>query len=137
MKTKALLLLITSTLITVFSSCEKDVATTLNNDPNTLLVCGTKDPLNNLKWLSDEMRLRNFSSEEAKMKLNGVVLFDYKGNQVIEVQCSVCSSTNIHQYYCDGTKLDFVSTDENVKRYNDYVLNRKEIKILYGTKIWK
>ena len=132
MKTKALLLLMTSLLVATFLACEKDVSTTLDNDPNTLLVCGTKDPVKDLKWLSNEMKLLTGGPE-----LNGIVLFEYKGNQVIEVQCSVCSSLNLHQYYCDGTKLDFESTDENYKLYKDYTLNRKQIKILYGTKIWK
>lgn len=39
---------------------------------------------------------------------------------------------NIHQYYCDGTKLDFESTSKNVKLYKEYVLNRKGIGVLYG-----
>jgi hypothetical protein len=134
MKKKSILLLIISTLITAFLSCKKDIAVaeTLDNAPNTLTVCGTTNPLNDLKWLSDEMKILTGGS-----KMNGIVLFEYKGNQVIEVQCSVCSSLNIHQYYCDGTKLDFVSSNENYKQYNDYVLNRKKIKILYGTEIWK
>ena len=136
MKTKALLLLMTSMSLATFLSCEKDINTTLSEDPNTMIVCGTKDPLNDLKWLSDEMKLWNFNLEKAKTA-NGVILFEYKGNRIIEVQCSLYSSTNIHQYYCDGTQLDFVSTSEKYKEYNDYVLNRKEIKILYGTKIWR
>ena len=123
---------LTSILIIAFLSCKQDIATTLDNDPNTIIICGTKDPIRDLKWLSDEMKLLTGGPE-----MNGIVLFEYKNNKVIEIQCSVCSSLNIHQYYCDGTKLDFVSTDENYKQYNDYVLNRKQIKILYGTKIWK
>ncbi len=137
MKSKTFLLLMAVVLVITFLSCEKDISTTLNENPNITIVCGTKDPLNDLKWLSDEMKLWNFSSEEAKMKLNGIVLFEYKGNQVIEVQCSVCSSLNIHQYYCDGAKLDFVTSPNSRARYDDYILKRKEIKILYGTKIWK
>lgn len=132
MKTKILLLLMAVVLVTTFLSCEKDISTTLNEDPNTTIVCGTKDPLNDLKWLSDQMKLLTGGS-----KLNGIVLFEYKSNQVIEVQCSVCSSLNIHQYNCDGTKLDFVTSPNSRARYDDYILKRKEIKILYGTKIWR
>ena len=136
MKTKILLLLMMIILVTTFLSCEKDVATTLDNDPNIILVCGTKDPLNDLKWLSDEMKLYGYYGIYGE-KLSGIVLFEYKGNKVIEVQCGTCSSTNIHQHYCDGTKLDFVSTDEKVKQFKDYRINRKKIKILYGTEIWR
>ena len=131
MKTKTLLLLMTTVLVTTFLSCKKDVATTLDKDPDPMLVCGTKDPLNELKWLSDEMKLWNFDLEKAKIA-NGVILFEYKGKNIIEVQCSFCSSTNLHQYYCDGTKLDFTNPDN----FRDYRTNRKKIKILYGTEIW-
>ena len=131
MKTKALLLLVTSMSLTTFLSCEKDINTPLSEAPNTMTVCGTKDPVNDLKWLSDKVKLLTGGPQ-----LNGVVLYDYKNDKVIELQCSVCSSLNIHQYYCDGTKLDFESTSEKYKEYNNYVLNRKEIKILYGTKVW-
>ncbi len=136
MKTKILLLLMASMLVTTFLSCKKDIATTLDNNPDPVLVCNTKDPLNDLKWLSDEMKLHGYYWENGE-KLNGVILFEYKGSKVIEVQCGLCSSTNIHQHYCDGTKLDFVSTDENVKQFKDYRANRKKIKILYGTEIWR
>ncbi len=132
MKTKILLLLMISTTVASFLSCKRDTITALDNDPNTMIICGTKDPLNELKWLSNEMKHLDGGSG-----LNGIVLFEYKNNQVIEIQCSLCSSTNIHQYYCDGTKLDFISTTENVNRFKDYIANRKKIKILYGTEVWR
>lgn len=132
MKTKILLLLMTSMLTVAFLSCEKNVAPTLDNDTNTILVCGTKDPLNDLKWLYDKMKLWNTDLEKAKIA-NGVILFEYKGNKIIEVQGSLYSSTNLHQHYCDGTKLDFSNSDN----FRDYRTNRKKIKILYGTEIWR
>ena len=131
MKTKTFLLLITSMLITTLLSCKKDIATTLDKDPDPILVCNVKDPINDLKWLYDEMKLWNFDLEKAKIA-NGVILFEYKGNKIIEVQGSTYSSTNIHQHYCDGTKLDFANPDN----FRDYRTNRKKIKILYGTEIW-
>ena len=131
MRTKTVLLIMTSMLIVTFLSCKKDIDMTLDNDPNPILVCGTKDPLNDLKWLSDEMKLFGYYGEYGK-KMNGVVLFEYKSDKVIEIQCSVCSSTNIHQYFCDGTKLNLLKPND----FNDYLKNRKEIKVLYGTKIW-
>jgi hypothetical protein len=131
MKTKTLLLSVISMLVTTFLSCEKDVATTLDNDPNSILVCGTKDPIKDLKWLSDEMKLWSTDLEKAKIA-NGVILFEYKGSKIIEVQGSLYSSTNLHQYNCDGTKLDFTNPDN----FRDYRANRKKIKIIYGTEIW-
>lgn len=131
MKTKAFLLLIAVILVTTFLSCEKDISNTLNENPNTTIVCGTKDPLNDLKWLSDEMKLWNTDLEKAKIA-NGIILFEYGGNKIIEVQGSTYSSTNFHQHYCDGTKLDFT----NPANFRDYRTNRKKIKILYGTEIW-
>ncbi len=128
MKTKSFLILIAGIFLSVFSSCKKEVNPTLDTD---ILVCGTKDPINDLNWLADEMKFREFYRINSE-KINGVVLYDYKGDNVIEVQCSLCSSTNIHQYKCDGTKIDFT----NSNNYNDYLKNRTKVKVLYGTEIW-
>ncbi|MDZ7900934.1 MAG: hypothetical protein U5N85_23270 [Arcicella sp.] len=122
---KPLLMCFVTILLMSFMSC---VNNSSNEDPNPpVLVCGVKDPIKDLKWLSDEMKL-----QIGGQNLNGVVLFEYRNEKVIEVQCSVCSSTNIHQYFCDGTKLNLLKVDD----FNDYKKNRKEIKVLYGTKIW-
>ncbi|MEA5403080.1 hypothetical protein VB776_09150 [Arcicella sp. DC2W] len=131
MKTKSFLLLLTGIFLSVFSSCKKDADTTPDNNLTSLLVCGTKDPINDLNWLSDEMKFREFYRINSE-KINGVVLYDYKGDNVIEIQCSLCSSTNIHQYKCDGTKINFT----NSNNYNDYLKNRTKVKVLYGTEIW-
>lgn len=131
MKNKLFLLLLAGILLYTFSSCKKEADTTPDN-LSPLIVCGTKDPINNLKWLSDEMKFREFYRVNAD-KINGVVLFKYQGNHIIEIQCSLCSSTNIHQYKCDGSKLNFT----NSNNYDDYLKNRTKIKVLYGTEIWK
>ncbi|MEA5426055.1 hypothetical protein [Arcicella lustrica] len=128
MKTKSFLILIAGVFLSVFSSCKKEVNPTLDTD---ILVCGTKDPINDLNWLADEMKFREFYRINSE-KINGVVLYGYKGDNVIEIQCSLCSSTNIHQYKCDGTKIDFT----NSNNYNDYLKNRTKVKVLYGTEIW-
>ncbi|MCF0072281.1 hypothetical protein LZD49_17505 [Dyadobacter sp. CY261] len=91
-------------------------------------VCGVADPINNLKWLNDEFRLFVGGPE-----INGIVLFEYNGNQVIEVQNSLFSSTNIHQHLCNGAKLDLQSP----QALSDYRARRKEVKVLYGTKMWQ
>jgi glucuronate isomerase len=116
-----------SMLVATFLSCQIHIGTTFESDPNIKIVCGTKDPLNDLKWLSEEMKLLTEGP-----KLNGIILFEYKSNQVIEIQCSGCSYLNTHQYYCDGTKLDFA----NLNNFRNYRPNRKKVKILYGTEIW-
>ena len=130
MKIKSLLLIVTCSSLSLFSACKKDTEDPLNGSSN-LEVCGIKDPVNNLKWLSDKMKVYTFGDNADK--LNGVVLFEYKGENVIEIQCSICSSTNIHQYKCDGTLYDF----SNSNNFQDYVKNRKKIDVLYGTEIWK
>lgn len=130
MKIKSLLLIVTCSSLSLFSACKKDIEDPLNGSSN-VEVCGIKDPVNNLKWLSDKMKVYTFGDNAEK--LNGVVLFEYKGENVIEIQCSICSSTNIHQYKCDGTLYDF----SNSNNFQDYVKNRKKIDVLYGTEIWK
>ena len=130
MKIKSLLLIVTCSSLSLFSACKKDLEDPVNGSSN-LEVCGTKDPVNNLKWLSDKMKVYTFGDNADK--LNGVVLFEYKGENVIEIQCSLCSSTNIHQYKCDGTLYDF----SNSNNFQDYVKSRKKIGVLYGTEIWK
>lgn len=64
--------------------------------------------------------------------INGILLYKYNEQYVVEIQGSVFSSTNIHQYYCTGTKLDLINPDDFLK----FIKLRREIKVLYGTKIW-
>lgn len=92
------------------------------------LVCGKKDPLNELKWLKEEM-----SHFEGGPETNAVVLYSYQGREVLELQGSIFSSTNIHQYYCDGEKLNLEDPDD----FNHYKQNRIETTVLYGTKVWE
>ena len=116
-------------MFSIMASCTKE---SISDDPTRLdAVCGTKNPMADLPWLVEKMKTYGSYSPDGM----GVCLFEYKGNSVIEIQSFLSSSSNIHQYYCDGTKLDFVSTSENVRQYKDYVLNRKEIRFLYGKKI--
>jgi|GEM_PF-1471593 len=97
-------------------------------DYDGLEACGVSDPIHNLKWLHAEFELL-----EGGPEMNGIVLYTYEGREVIEVQNSVSSSINIHQYYCDGTKLDL----ENPDNFKKFKSERVEIGMLYGTKIWK
>ena len=115
-------------MIGIITSCTKE---SISDDPTRLdLVCGTKNPMTDLPWLVEKMKMNHPYTPEGM----GVVLFEYKGNKVIEIQSFLSSSSNIHQYYCDGTKLNFETSLEYYKQYKDYVLNRKEISVLYGTK---
>lgn len=90
-------------------------------------VCGVADPINNLKWLNDE-----FKAFLGGPGANGIVLYEYNGNQVIEVQNSLFSSTNNHQHLCNGVKLNLQSP----QAISNYRAQRKEVKVLYGTKMW-
>jgi hypothetical protein len=89
-------------------------------------VCGVADPVNDLKWLKEEFKQFLGGPEN-----NGIVLYRYKDQNIIEVQNSVFSSLNNHQHYCDGAKLNL----EDPKAYEDYIKNRVEVKILYGTRL--
>lgn len=113
----------------ILISCTKE---SISDDPSNLdLVCGTKNPMTDLPWLVEKMKMNQPYTPEGM----GIVLFEYKSNKVIEIQSFLSSSSNIHQYYCDGTKLDFETSLERFEKYKDYVLNRKEIRVLYGRKI--
>ena len=110
-------------LIIFLASCEQE--NIINEETN--LVCGVKDPIKDLEWLNTE-----FNSLIRGPAVNGIVLYNYNGNNVIEIQGSNFSSTNQHQYNCDGSKLNLNDSSS----FNNYKQLRKEIKILYGTKIW-
>ncbi|MEJ2902322.1 hypothetical protein WAE58_07790 [Pedobacter panaciterrae] len=111
-------------LIITAVSCKKKA--TLDGK-EVLTVCGTKDPLKNIAWLKDE-----YSQMSGQPTINGIVLYRYNDSEVIEIQNAQFSSTNQHQYYCDGTKLNLgVPAD-----FNKYRQDRKLIGILFGTNIW-
>lgn len=114
---KTILLSITAAMF--FISCQK-------TDIDT--VCGVKDPLNNISWLNEE-----FKKMEGGPQVNGIILYLYNGKEVIEVQSAVFSSTNQHQYLCDGNKLNLNDSND----FNRYKSERVEVRVLYGTKIWE
>ena len=91
------------------------------------LVCGVADPVSNLKWLNDQFK-EFIGGPEA----NGIVLYDYNDKQVIEVQNSFYNSTNQHQYYCNGEKLNL----DDPQAFNEFKNKRIEVKMLYGNKVW-
>lgn len=91
-------------------------------------ICGVADPVNNLKWLNEE-----FKQFSGGPEINGIVLYSYKDQNIIEVQNSLFNSTNIHQHHCNGAKLNL----EDPKDFEDYKKNRVEVKVLYGTKMWQ
>ena len=100
-----------------------------NEDPadEANVVCGTSKPIEDLPWLNKKVKEFNGGEET-----NAVVLYRFDGTQVIEVQNSVFSSTNQHQYFCNGEKLDL----DDANRFKEFKDNRVEVKVLYGTKIW-
>lgn len=92
------------------------------------IVCGVSNPVSNLKWLNDEFKLL-----AGGPATNGIVLYKYNDKPVIEVQSLAFSSTSIHQYSCDGSKLNF----EDPQAFKEYRGKRSEIQVLYGTKVWQ
>lgn len=109
-----------------FISCKKEKIAKEDNNEN--LIYGVNDPVKDLKWLNDE-----FKQFKAGPKVDGIVLYKYNDQYVIEVQNSLFSSTNTHQYYCNGTKLDL----ENPEKFMDFRENSTVIKVLYGINLWK
>ena len=91
------------------------------------MACGVTDPVNNLKWLND-----HFKGFVGGPETNAIVLYNYNGNEVIEVQSSIFSSTNQHQYLCSGQRINF----DDAIAFRDYRDKRTEVQVLYGTKIW-
>ena len=98
-----------------------------NYDKNKV-ACGVKDPIRNLSWLNAEFKLLIGGAT-----INGIILYKYDGNEVIEIQNSQFSSTNQHQYFCDGNKLNL----DDASDFNKFKQERKLIDVLYGTNIWK
>lgn len=103
-------------------SCENDGL----SDENAM-ICGTTKPTEELLWLKNQVD-EFYGGEES----NAVVLYNFNGEQIIEVQNSVFSSTNQHQYFCDGTKLEL----DDANKFKEFIDNREEVKIIYGTRIW-
>ncbi|GAB3255880.1 hypothetical protein GCM10027347_17330 [Larkinella harenae] len=97
-------------------------------EPSQQTLCGIKDPINNIQWLNDQFKL--FIGGPA---INGILVYEYEAKTVIEVQNGLSSSTNQHQYYCDGQKLDL----DDPLAFNKYKKERKELSILYGVNLWK
>jgi len=106
-------------------SCKKKTTLDVNKD---LTACGVKDPLNNLGWLNAEFKLL-----KGDANTSGIILYNYNGSEVIEIQDAVFSSTNQHQYYCDGIKLNLDEPSD----FNKFKQERKLISVMYGTNIWK
>lgn len=115
-------LLVFAIIVSICSCSESKVDRT-----DGLEVCGSKDPIHNLDWLNKE-----YKQLEGGESVNTIVLYKYNGRDVIEVQNPLFSSTNIHQYYCNGERLEL----EDAVKFEDFKKNRVEVKILYGTKIW-
>jgi len=92
------------------------------------LECEVVNPLKDLSWLNK--KLENIKGDP----LSGIILYRYNSREIIEIQTSLMSSTNISQYYCDGTKIDF---EKNPELYQDFLRSREKVRILYGIDLWK
>lgn len=99
-------------LFFLFFSCKKP-----NNEE--IAACGVENPIENLSWLNQKYKLFTGGPE-----LNSVVLYEYNGASVIQINQSV-SSKMLDLYSCDGIQL-MINAD-------DYIAKRKKIGMLYGT----
>jgi hypothetical protein len=107
--------------------CKGEYVSPQEDGVSAVSVCGKKDPIKEISWLKNAMK-----AFQGGPKLNAVVLYSYQNKEVLELQGSVFNSTNIHQYYCDGQKLDLLAPSN----YEDFKQKRIEKSVLYGTKIW-
>ena len=108
-------------LLILITGCKK---TKISYDKNTV-ACGIKNPLENLVWLKTE-----FQDIAGFPETNGIILYEFKGKEVIDIYKSYYSSLNGRQFYCDGKRVQF-DTDQDLK---DYTQNRKKVSILFGQK---
>jgi hypothetical protein len=128
MKTDSFILLITLITSAIIGGCSTFEAEKKTEE--TYLICGVSDPMNELPWLKQQY-------EDIKnIPYSGIILYRYNSKEVIEVQSSLMSSTNLSQYYCDGTKLEFDTPETYIKDYKDFLSKRIKLKILYGIDFW-
>jgi hypothetical protein len=111
-------------ILATVTSCKKKQASAYDE---SLSACGTINPIANLAWLNAE-----YQNLQGGAEINGIVVYRYMGEEVIEIQSSLSSSTNQHQYHCDGDRINL----DDPAAFANYKRDRVELKILYGTKIW-
>ncbi|MFM7431111.1 MAG: hypothetical protein ACKO1F_14605 [Flammeovirgaceae bacterium] len=126
MTTNQLLLVTTLAISTGIEGCSK-----FESEEKQPLVCGVSDPVNELSWLKKQLQMIKNNSE------SGIILYTYNSKEVIEIQSSQMSSTNLSQYYCDGSKLEFDTPETYKKDYKDFLSKRVKIRILYGVDLWR
>lgn len=102
--------------------CKKEGVVTYNTEATA---CGVKNPIQNLPWLNEIFR-----DSPKDPKESGIVLYQYKDSQIINIFSSLSSSTHGSPFYCDGTFANFKTKLE----LEDYLTNRKKIAVLFGEK---
>lgn len=100
----------------IFYSCKK-------SKKEEVVACGVANPIQNLTWLNQKYKL--FSGGPT---LNSIVLYEYNGNQIIQVNQSV-SSKMYDVYSCNGEPLMF----DDANGLNKYLAGRKKVIVIYGT----
>lgn len=121
---KKISLPITAVLLALISCSKNETEPSYNKE---LVACQISNPITNLEWLNKEFR-----SLVGGPSTNAIVIYKYDDLEVIEIQGSTFSSTNQHQYQCDGQKINF----DDPSMFNDFKQNRVELKVIYGKKIW-
>ena len=111
-------------ILATISSCKKKSSTEYDE---TLSACGTVNPIANLAWLKNE-----YQQLQGGSSANGIIVYKYNNQEVIEIQSSLSSSTNQSQYLCDGDRLNL----DDPTAFANYKKDRVELRILYGKKIW-
>lgn len=127
MKTSPVFLLITLILSIGIKGCTTPLD---SREREKTLVCGVSNPINELSWLKGQYEaIKNVPQ-------SGIILYSYNSKDVIEIQSPLMNSTNLSQYYCDGTQLQFDSA-QTYNDYKDFLGKRVKTQILYGIDLWK
>lgn len=107
-------------LALLLTGCEKEDSVTYDKK---VIACGVQNPIENLPWLADQFKdMSNYP------QMNGIVLYEYQGKQLIDIYKSYFSSIYGRQYWCDGTQVIFNNNEE----FKHYLDNRKQVVILFG-----
>ena len=95
-------------LLFIFSCKDKTISSTLE-------ICGVKDPVRNLPWLTARIDSLKAEKQDNMLmvtvgKLKGEIVFDYT---MLYMSCYVCQV-----YRCDGTRVDLSKlTQEEMQEF--------------------
>ncbi|TLV03682.1 hypothetical protein [Dyadobacter luticola] len=88
-------------LLMLFSCKDKSVS--------AVEICGVRDPVRNLKWLSDKVEETKKNKEDEFME---IVAVKVKGETIINYHMMYMSCIGCYGFHCDGTPLDMTTLSQ-------------------------